>query len=696
MPDTKENLHDAHNLILTNTGWEQLLECKKFFLKNKTLDPKEYDCIRLEVAESWLRSHDLGVNPYKSSLAERLNCNEIARILAENKDLIEITKAVFVDLKIKDIMTSNYALYLFDKNGVLLSHEGEKIKLISADYPESSIVGQVWSEATVGTCAHVLSMHLKKPVYIVGPEHYCTVFQNSCTSAAPLTNEDNEIIGYLVVSYHIDFPLSHDSYYLSTYPLGLITAMAVAVENKLRFTKSYQLLKSAHHMQEVILSVIEEGIIITDNRGKIITINKEVVNIFNTAEEEIIGKTIDRFLGPQIGEAVRNNETIDIEEARCSNNQDKSYLVLIRPLDKHGNYPNGAVLRVNPMEMINALVTNRTGAFATYTFAKIIGKSKAIKETISLGKRFSLSNENILLTGESGTGKELFAQAIHNAHRPQGPFIAVNCAAMPRELIESELFGYEGGSFTGAERRGRAGKIELAHGGTLFLDEIGDMPLEVQAILLRVLEDKKVMRIGGHTYKKVDFRLVAATNKDLERMSHENLFRSDLFFRLSILSIQLPPLRKRDNDVEVLANYFIGKYCAKIKRKAPLISEEALEVLKSYGWPGNVRQLENSVIYAVNLAQGDLIQCRHLPESLYAASSSPAENYRDPPGMTGSYTLENIYKIDVMEKILIENALYKTRNNITKASELLGMAKSTLYRKAKELNIDMGTFKNSD
>jgi transcriptional regulator with PAS, ATPase and Fis domain len=325
------------------------------------------------------------------------------------------------------------------------------------------------------------------------------------------------------------------------------------------------------------------------------------------------------------------------------------------------------------------MVTSRSGATAAFSFDEIIGESKEFNKAVSMGKRFAKSPENVLIIGESGTGKELFAQSMHNDYRPHGPFIAVNCAAMPRNLIESELFGYEPGSFTGAERSGRPGKIELAHGGTQFLDEIGDMPLELQAVLLRVLEDKQVMRIGGRRYKKVDFRLIAATNKNLYQMIQEGLFREDLYFRLSVLSVNLPPLRERGNDVELLSQYFIKNYCKKMGWKLPKFSTVAANLLKTYKWPGNVRQLENAVIYAANTAQNDLIEADDLPAIVLGGNSTVPS--------TSSINSNSVQTIEAMEKVVIENALYKTRNNITKAAELLGIGKSTLYRKLKEYDI---------
>lgn len=352
------------------------------------------------------------------------------------------------------------------------------------------------------------------------------------------------------------------------------------------------------------------------------------------------------------------------------------------------------MLRLCRTQKINALVTSRSGATANFTFADIIGESEAILEAKEKAKRFANSQESILLIGESGTGKELFAQAIHNHYCPNGPFVAVNCAALPRELVESELFGYEGGSFTGADRHGRPGKIELAEGGTLFLDEIGDMPIELQAVLLRVLEDKKVMRIGGRRYKRVDFRVIAATNKNLHKLVREKIFREDLYYRLSVLSITIPPLRERGRDAEILAQYFIERYCKKVGRKVPQVSPAVLKIINEYDWPGNVRQLENAVIYAINTTRSEVIEPRDLPGEIYEAclykynSDSLIKNRK----RNENENLDAFLSLNELEKNAIIKALTKTGGNVPQAADLLGISKSTIYRKLKEYNIKSSEF----
>lgn len=322
--------------------------------------------------------------------------------------------------------------------------------------------------------------------------------------------------------------------------------------------------------------------------------------------------------------------------------------------------------------------SKRNGLNALFTFDDIIGESRGFKKSVALAKRFACCPENILINGESGTGKELFAHSIHNLYRPFGPFIAINCAAIPKNLIESELFGYESGSFTGAERNGSPGKIELASGGTLFLDEIGDMPLELQSVLLRVLEDKQVMRIGGKSYKKVDFRLIAATNKDLNQLIQEKLFREDLYYRLSVLSINIPPLRQREDDVILLCKSFIQDYCARMGLNIPHLKKEVIETIKNYGWPGNVRQLKNAIIYALNAFNGETIQVDDLPAYVFSPVSPPIAMAKAEP----------VKSLKVVEKKAIEVALLETGNNISKSAELLGIGKTTLYRKIKQYAIN--------
>lgn len=336
----------------------------------------------------------------------------------------------------------------------------------------------------------------------------------------------------------------------------------------------------------------------------------------------------------------------------------------------------GVTISIMQAEIIEKQFIENNDANDMYTFEDIIGLSAEINRAVETAKYVGKSEYTVLLNGESGTGKELFAQAMHSYYRLGGPFIAINCASIPRNLIESELFGYEGGAFTGAERKGRLGKIEAANGGTLFLDEIEDMPLEVQPAFLRVLDDKKVLRISSNQYTPVNFRLIAATNKDLFQMVKEKKFRNDLYFRLSIFKLDIPPLRDRGSDILFLARYFIDKICEKKQCKPPKLSPEVNRVLTEYYWPGNVRQLENAMVYAVYMSRNGLIKTNDLPYEIKFNCSLKSSMDR------------GIKPIREIEKAAIIDALRIEKNKI-KVASLLGLSKQTLYRKIKEYGIEL-------
>ncbi len=302
-----------------------------------------------------------------------------------------------------------------------------------------------------------------------------------------------------------------------------------------------------------------------------------------------------------------------------------------------------------------------------YTINSIINKSDTMEEAKRLALLAANNSSTVLITGECGTGKELFAQAIHNASdRWTKPFININCAAIPPELAESELFGYESGSFTGAAKHGKPGKFELAHKSTIFLDEIGDMPLSLQSKMLRTIQEKEVIRIGGLQPKKIDVRIIAATNKDLLKLAYEGKFRLDLYYRLKVLSLNIPPLRNHMEDIPVLVDYFITKYNNPPEKLIKGITDDALKFLENYNWPGNTRELENLVQRAIIFCKGDIIKVDDL-----------GFNY-------GEENADKIYSLSGVEREAIFKALEITKGNKLKAAKLLGISRSTLYKKLME------------
>jgi DNA-binding NtrC family response regulator len=312
-----------------------------------------------------------------------------------------------------------------------------------------------------------------------------------------------------------------------------------------------------------------------------------------------------------------------------------------------------------------------------FSFSNIIGKSQVMQEMFSTLTLVAPSDATVLLTGESGTGKELVANALHeNSSRKDFPFIKVNCAALHENLLESELFGHEKGAFTGASEQ-RKGRFELAHKGTLFLDEIGDMSPQIQAKILRVLQEGEFERLGGNRTIRTDVRLVAATHKDLPAMVGEGTFRQDLFFRLAVVPVELPPLRERSGDIPELANYFLKKYVKKNNKDIKGFHPEVMNYLVRYPWPGNIRELENTVERAVILCLGEKITVRELPKNLLPEGTKMSVSQHSDAGLT----------LRDMERELIRSTLEQTEGNKSKTAKILGVARQTLLNKIKEYEL---------
>ena len=327
----------------------------------------------------------------------------------------------------------------------------------------------------------------------------------------------------------------------------------------------------------------------------------------------------------------------------------------------------------------------------SYTFDDIIGESEQLKKVISECKSISNIPSTVLLLGESGCGKELLAQSIHNySYRKDKPFIAVNCGALPANLVESELFGYEAGAFTGSNKNGSMGKFELANGGTIFLDEIGEMPMDMQVILLRVLQEGVITRVGGNKAIPVDVRVIAATNKDLKHEIKNHKFRSDLFYRINVLPINVPPLKDRIGDVPILLNHFLHTKSKKLNKPIPNISKSLFNKMISYCWPGNVRELENFVENIVILdgqttCEIDLEECHCLTHDNLGneIKPTPTDNSHD----LHQAEEDTITPLVVLEQMEIKKALRICKGNMSKAASKLGISRNALYNKVKRYDI---------
>ncbi|ADL07591.1 sigma-54 interaction domain-containing protein [Thermosediminibacter oceani] len=452
-------------------------------------------------------------------------------------------------------------------------------------------------------------------------------------------------------------------------------------------------LRELHSLLEAIINSTQDAISVVDSEGRGILINKAYTRIVGLTKEDVIGKpaTVDIAEGESVHyQVLRTGEPIKGVPMRVGPNR-KEVIVHAAPIIVGGKL-KGSVAVIHDVSEIKRLteeldyVKRRMRHLeAKYSFDDIIGKSRAIREAMEAAKNAAGTNVTVLLRGESGTGKELFAHAIHNSsERRHNQFIRVNCAALTDSLLGSELFGYADGAFTGARRGGRKGLFEEANGGTIFLDEIGEIGLNHQAMLLRVLNEKEIIRVGESKPIPVNVRVIAATNINLEKAVEEGRFRKDLYYRLNVVPIYIPPLRERKEDIPLLTEHFIKKCNQEYGRAVEAVDEEALEVLMDYDWPGNIRELENVISRAIiNMKFGEtVIGKKHLPRLYFNQNEDKSESIAI---TEHSMPLKEILK-DV-EKKTIKSVLEKVDGNRNEAARILGISVRNLFYKLKKFNL---------
>jgi transcriptional regulator with PAS, ATPase and Fis domain len=425
--------------------------------------------------------------------------------------------------------------------------------------------------------------------------------------------------------------------------------------------------------------LVDRGILGLDAGERITQINTRALELLEVTPEEALGRKIGEFLPrPVVAPVVDQGLKVRSAEVLTSTPKRFHFFLSANPVRVGGEIA-GAVISIEDIKDLRSVVNKLSQNQFHCSFEDIFGESEALQETKRYARQIALGDSAVLIQGETGTGKELFARAIHShSKRSEQPFIPVNCAAIPEALLESELFGYEEGAFSGARKGGKPGKFELAKGGTLFLDEIGDMPLHMQVKLLRALQEKTIERVGGRLSLNVDVRVIASTHQNLEEMVANKAFRADLFFRLNVMPISIPPLRNRRPDIAILARHFISKYAQKFGRRVYEASREGLRLLEAYHWPGNVRELENAMEYAVNLTEGAVITPRDLP----APVSSPAPRMKGRGGDTLRDQLRH------REKEIIDAVLEMNGRSVAgkqAAARQLGISLPTLYRRINDL-----------
>ncbi len=455
------------------------------------------------------------------------------------------------------------------------------------------------------------------------------------------------------------------------------------------------------YLFNTVIDSIKQSLCIVDNKCIVKYWNNAAEEFYSIKKEEIIGKDVRLFFPDALLPKVIK-EQHPFEDVYNSPKKDYYIVISASPLyDSNNNLIGGISLErdITDYIKITEILEKTTDNLALlkkeissinhnkYSFSKIIGNNEKFKKTVELCKNISNSNINILILGDSGTGKEVIARSIHNESNRKGPFIPVNCSAIPYSLFESELFGYEGGAFTGADKKGKIGKIEAANNGTLFLDEIGDMPLDMQPKFLRVLEDGIITRLGGYSDVKLDIRIISATNKNLRDLVSEGKFREDLYYRLSSVAVELPSLRERKDDIELFVNYFLKNFCMQYGVNIPEIPENIMNILVNYRWEGNIRELKNAIERIVIMLKSYKtynVSLEFLPEYIHDSYVSIEPEKNDDIGLSDLNTA-----VSNAEKMAILMALKRSKGNITNATKILNIPRTSLYYKLKKYNITM-------
>ncbi|MBQ9015481.1 MAG: sigma-54-dependent Fis family transcriptional regulator [Firmicutes bacterium] len=691
----------------TKNYQEALHDLWLHFIRGEEAD---YSVVRPEILDSWKRSRDAGVNPYEP-MRRILSPEELNIRINANMDLIDVVRP-YMERLYSVVKNSGFYILFCDKEGYLLDLLGDPEIVDHVKVHSLMVAGANRRESAVGTNGIGTCLAMRKPVQIWGEEHYLLPHKSYVCSGAPFFNNNGDIAGCL--------NLTGRSADVHPHTLGMVISAADGITKELSIRKAYEDIELISAQRNSIIQSMTSGIILLNNAGRVIQVNDVALNMLDLRFENILGRNLFDLISIDGRHTLEDNMSVISREqynkeasiSRVGSLQPpKRFHISTQSVRDTSGLRGSIILRLNESSRINKLAGSVSGFRARYTFDSIIGTSEATQRLTDTCRKSAASDSNILILGESGTGKELLAQAIHQGSSfASGPFVAVNCASLPRNLVESELFGYEKGAFTGANKDGNPGKFELADGGTIFLDEIGDMPLDVQASLLRVIQDREVVRIGGKYPKSINVRVIAATNKDLHQAVAEKSFREDLYYRLNVMTIEVPPLRNRAGDVRLLTEYFIEVYGSGRKIQ---ITPQAMEIMERYPWPGNVRQLENTIERAINICEQNTIQAEDLPSELLRYETSgqippagqafpqaiPAAQAASPVFPAGG---ERFYGMpaypdaapqppkpgirSTREEIIA--ALEEAAGNVTQAGKALGMSRRTMYRRLEQFGID--------
>lgn len=647
---------DTHDSYLQSDARQEAISAQKeLFLRGLPVDTTVVSDF---VLRSWQRSRLAGVDP-ETTVRKKVDETIFRHILAANADLLESSRVIMKEL-FSSLVSGAGSMILSTAECISLHMETSGR---DGDTYPSSKPGMITTEQLRGTNGIGTCVAERRPIEIIGAEHYLTVGHRWSCSAAPIFDSKNQLIAVLNVSQ------LREKYHSHT--LGMVRAAAYAISEQLR-------LRALLQQQQAIIELLDEGVIVVSRSGEVKLMNSKAASMLGLPAPQQ-GENIYKFMRPSqmLDNILTGDPHIMDQEAQFPlESGSLSCFFSAMSLTREAC----VVLTFREARRMRGFAARVAGSKAVYTFDRILGDSPPLMEVIDQAKTIARGNTTVLILGESGTGKELFAQSIHNASsRASRPFVAVNCGALPRNLVESELFGYEDGAFTGASRTGKPGKFELADGGTIFLDELGEMPMDAQVSLLRLLQNGEVTRIGGKSSRTVSVRVIAATNKNLEEAVRQHTFREDLYYRLNVFTLVLPPLRSRMSDIELLAEHFLLKFAGSLGKDVRGFTPGALALLRRYQWPGNIRELENVIERMVHMSQGvPSIDIDVLPANILNHEGIPGGVPRPavPRGL-----------LSHQEKETIVRALQEAGGNIRATAKALGISRSGLYVKMRRFGL---------
>jgi PAS domain S-box-containing protein len=620
---------------------------------------------------------------------------------------------------VKDVLIRNNV-----SHGIVLNHERKvsgiisKSDIIQGFLDETGILVNQLTGLIQNLQDIVISIDLNKNIVAFnGAAEKAVLLQKEMVIGKSIEKVFPEISKFLVDALNEDKSLKQKN--VSFGPVtGIGSFLPIKYQNKISgaiaiiqditiLEEIAQELETTKNLQQTLHQAIAlsyDAILITNKEGRITLINQAFLDLFEKTEEELIDQKIESAI-PQLSKFSSDPEMR--KEIITIHNKTgiltKEYIIhagkevgmIMKILSNQLDQWKEMFYRIDKLESELQFYRGEYQKFTqNSTFDIIKSKNKlmaAIKHQAFLSAK---NNSTVLITGESGTGKELFAEAIHSESGRKGNFVKVNCAAIPAELLESEFFGYADGAFTGARRGGKIGKFELADNGTLFLDEIGDMPLQLQSKLLRVLQERNFERIGDHRTRTVDVRIIAATNKDLYQMVRDGEFREDFYYRINVVTISIPALRDRKDDIPLLCNHLINKLNQKLNKQVIGISPEAFTILKQYSWPGNIRQLENILERAMNFDVKKWIDTIHLPLQLTERNTIPMTRTESLSQNINGMQPHETGSLKDTEKSMIIQTLESVQGNRSKAADLLGISRTTLYNKLKKYHIESNFYPN--